>query len=304
MVGVVRSSHGDHVVVVDRRIEGRLLVVVACRAYDHRIAGRIGDSVTQHLRVHVATQAQIDHAGALVGRVDDALGNPRVRTLAGRIQHLHGHQPAVGADAGHAGAVVRRRGDDARYVRAVADVVLRVVVVVDEVPAVYVVHLAVAVVVVAIHCGVARIGPELAGKVGVVHVDAGIHHGDADHRAALRGVPGCGRTDPRQTPLVGVFGIVRGEGGMAQVVRLGDFYAGIGVQSGEDGRQVGVRRQAQAIPAVQADLLGAGFLPGCPLIPIRRLTHREERLHFHRARSGQTGEQDATGAGLSSGCWA
>ena len=73
------------------------------------------------------------------------------------------------------------------------------VVVVAEVPAVDVVHIAVAVIVDAVGLlaasGLAGVGPRLGGEVRVVEVDAVVDHGDHDVRVAGRQVQGLESVD-------------------------------------------------------------------------------------------------------------
>ena len=72
------------------------------------------------------------------------------------------------------------RADGARHVRAVAVVVHRVGVVVDEVVAVDVVDVAVAVVVEPSAGDLGRVRPDVGGEVGMRVVDAGVDHADDD----------------------------------------------------------------------------------------------------------------------------
>ena len=86
---------------------------------------------------------------------------------------------------------------------AVAVVVADVVRAGDEVPAVDVVDVAVAVVVDAVARDLAGVGPDAAGQVGVVQVDAGVEHGDDRRGAPRRDAPGLGGVD------VHVLGVVQ-----------------------------------------------------------------------------------------------
>ena len=83
--------------------------------------------------------------------------------------------------------VARDRAGD---VRPVPELVVRQVVAVDEVPAMHVVDVAVVVVVDAVARDLARVGPDVAGEVGVGQLHPGVD--DGDHHARVPGgrVPG------------------------------------------------------------------------------------------------------------------
>src|SRR5262249_52726301 len=93
---------------------------------------------------------------------------------------LQWHQGDVPGDTGHAGGVVSRRADGAGHVRAMAVVVVRIVVPVDEVPAVNVVDVPVAVVIDPVRRDLAGIGPDIGGEIRVVGVHARVDHGHDD----------------------------------------------------------------------------------------------------------------------------
>ena len=80
--------------------------------------------------------------------------------------------------------------------RAVVVVVVRVGVVVDEVPAVDVVDVAVAVVVDAVAGDLTGVGPDVGLQVGMVEVDTGVDYCHHDRRVAQRMRPGTGGIDP------------------------------------------------------------------------------------------------------------
>ena len=82
---------------------------------------------------------------------------------------------------------------------AVVVVIVRISVVVDEVPSMEVVDVAVGVVVDAVVGNFAGIGPDVGLEVGMVEVDARIDDGHHDRRIAQRVRPGTGRIDPVDT---------------------------------------------------------------------------------------------------------
>ena len=90
-------------------------------------------------------------------------------------------------DASNTHTVVAHGPDRARDMRAVAVVVHWVGVVVGEVPAVHIVHIAIAVVVDTVAGHFARIVPRIGSQIGMGVVDARIDHGDNDSA----GTGGC-----------------------------------------------------------------------------------------------------------------
>src|SRR5262249_9769888 len=99
--------------------------------------------------------------------------------------------------------------DGTRDVGAVALVVHRVGVVVDEVVAVDVIHVAVVVVVDAVAGDLARVGPDVGGQVGVGVVHAGVEDGD-DHTTGAGGdVPRLGGVDVGVRGAAGLPGVVQ-----------------------------------------------------------------------------------------------
>jgi hypothetical protein len=119
----------------------------------------------RHVRV-------VRDVGAVGGRVEDRAHRIRSRPTAVRADELQTHQPHLLADARDPDAVVPDGADRPSDVRAVAVVVGGIVVVVYEIPAAPVVHVAVAVVVDAVRAAVvavlSRIDPARAGEVGMV----------------------------------------------------------------------------------------------------------------------------------------
>ena len=110
-----------------------------------------------------------------------------------------------GSDSSQPLAIVRPRTNNAGHVRAVAVVVLRVVIVIDEIPATPIVDVAVAIVVETVGRAAgahfATVQPHqraaaiIAAKLGVSEVDAAIDHSDDDIRIARRDGPGFGGVD-------------------------------------------------------------------------------------------------------------
>ena len=127
------------------------------------------------------------------GAVRDGICERRHRVggvaAAGGRQELERHDPHSGRHTHHSD-VVGHAGDRAGHVGAVVVVVVRVGIVVDEVPAVEVVDVAVAVVVDAVAGDLARVGPDVGLEVGMVEVDARVDDGH-HHRRIAQGVRPC-----------------------------------------------------------------------------------------------------------------
>ena len=118
-------------------------------------------------------ERQVDHLRAVVGRPADALGDRHRVALAGAVEHADRHQLGPVGQPGHADRVAGALGDRPRDVRAVAVVVVRVGVVVDEV--------------VAVDEPVAEKSGERRKRAAAGVGDAGVQHGD--HHALAAGAP-------------------------------------------------------------------------------------------------------------------
>ena len=120
-----------------------LLAGVAGRRDDHhaacvRVADRgedLGDLGRDHAAVEL--ERQVDDVGAVVGGVADRLGDRQRVALAEVVEHLERHDLDPVRDPGDRQAVVGRLGDRAGHVGAVPVAVVRMAVVVDEVPGVH-----------------------------------------------------------------------------------------------------------------------------------------------------------------------
>ena len=183
---------------VARGIRGRDVVVrglvAGGRDEDDALAVGEVEGVEHRLRIGVAPPACIDDLGPVVDGEIDPVDGRVGRAVALRVEHLQGHDPRAPVDARDADPVVPGGGENARDVSAVAVVVLKVVIAVDEVPAVEVAPVAIA----AVGLGVR---PEPAGEGGVVNVDPGVKHRD-DRRGRARGErPGRGGVHGRHPPL-------------------------------------------------------------------------------------------------------
>src|SRR5262249_52057993 len=143
---------------------------------------------------------------AVLGGPTDAVGDVRGRAPTVGVQDLHGHEARVEGDAGGADAVVRRLRDRAGDVRAVALIVVRVLVRGDEVPA-------------GDALGVGEIAALVVRTVRLAR-DAGVDDGDR-HTAARREVPRARRADALHVPLLFHERVVRREERVHAGERLG-----------------------------------------------------------------------------------
>ncbi len=185
------------------------------------VAGGL-DRLLERLAAARARDRHVDDLRAVGDRVADGLGHRLGGAHGVCAERLEDHEPGALGDAGHADPVAAARGEDAGDVRAVAVVVGRVAVAVDEVRAVDVVHEAVAVVVDAVAGDLPRVAPEVVAQVRVREVRAGVD--DRDHGAAARrDVPRALDAEEavvRERPLLLEQLVARDRLGRVAVVRL------------------------------------------------------------------------------------
>jgi hypothetical protein len=170
------------------------------------VAERGGDERDLARRVdrRVELEREVDHLGAVIDRVADALGDRLLVAIAVVIEHLHRHDRRAVREPGLADRVVRRLGDRARDVRAVAVGIVGIGV------------LAVARVAVrpAVRAEVTALGEAVAAEIGraperaaILVRDAGVENGDLDALAAGPAlgdqvVPRARRVHGEEVPLV------------------------------------------------------------------------------------------------------
>src|SRR5690606_11033705 len=125
-------------------------------------------------------------------------------------EHADGHDRGIRCDTSGA-CSIRRGGDGAGDVRAVAVAIVGIVVAGGEIPAARVVDVAVAVIVEAIAGDLSGVDPQPAHQVGMVDVNTGVDDRDHDAVAGVAGGPGLGRIDGVEIPVVrtAVVGHVR-----------------------------------------------------------------------------------------------
>src|SRR5207249_4485976 len=198
--------------------------------------------------------------GAHGGGVVDGGDGVGVGPASVRPEELQRHDADLPVDSHHSHAVVPHRPDGPGHVGAVPIIIERVVVVVDEVPAMHVVDEAVVVVVDAVPRDLSWIGPDVGGQVGVANVDPGIddghHHAPAPgaHAPGALGPDICPRGPSCLPPVVQgvhlrIAGVVGNEVDSHPVVGLGVAHVRIVLQAG-DGRLGG-------LAAGQLPVLGA-----------------------------------------------
>ena len=110
------------------------------------------------------------------------------------VEELEGHQLGIPVDSDDTAAVVALAGNRAGDVRAVTMNVHRIAIVVGEVVAVDIVHVAVTIVVDAVAGDFARIGPDVLHQIGMRVVDPRVDDANEDIGAGLN-APRLGRID-------------------------------------------------------------------------------------------------------------
>ena len=221
-----RGAHGNGLI-HGRRVGQAGFAAVAGGA-DENSATR--SRVTQHVpdeqRAFRPSPAHIEDVGAVFHRIEYGGGQvvffQKCKIGLQRHAGAQAHQRGVGGNAGNAQAIVCHRRGDARYAGAVAGLVHGIVVGrkvvtlrrkrrgVGEVPAAYIVHVPVVVVVNARPAGCFdRVDPDIFRQVFVGIVHAGIDDGDNDalfgrRKAVQQDLP----SDLFQAVLIAQAGIV------------------------------------------------------------------------------------------------
>ena len=174
-----------------------------------------------------AAETEADHVGTVVHGILDAGDDPAIEARALVVEHLQGHDAAVPVMTGDALGVIGRGADDTGAMRAVTDAPViytsrigtRIVVPIDEIPAVDIVHKAVAVVVLEVIGYFVGVAPDAALEVGMVQIHAAVNDGDDDCGTSGLHVPGLFRLDERPVILLGVASIVGDASGILETVR-------------------------------------------------------------------------------------
>ena len=178
-------------------LEDRLLI--GDQPVDRRL-GQTRSSVRPREDAIAVTVVDGDNVDTLVPEPDTVVQTPchiaqfRKPSV---VEHPERENLNTGSNAGDpnphrlaGGLVVSHGSDDPSYPRAVGVSIARVVVIVDEVPAPYVVNIVVGVIVDAVcrlHPGLVLVAPDVVAKIGVVEVDPSID--DGDHCRAVAAAP-------------------------------------------------------------------------------------------------------------------
>ena len=273
-------------------------MVVAGREDEERVlAGHRLDRVADRGRPGRAAEAAVDDVGVVGAGVVDRADDRAPRQGSGGVPRPHRHDRDVPVDARDVGGVVALGPDRPGDVRAVAVVVERRVVVLDEVPAAGVVDPAVAVVVDAVARDLAGVRPDVVVQLGMVVGDAAVDDGDDDARAAGLRVPGLGRVDVGVVRLVEPLeqvevGIVRRAQQAVEVVRLGEGDARVALEGRHRGANRGAVAEAyerQARPAERAHHEGAPRREGPRAARDRRVAAElDDDLPRHELRRGRS----------------
>jgi hypothetical protein len=192
LIGVVNGGHGEHTVEGGRIVDRVVAVTRVARGGHHERALVLGvlDGGLERGRIPRPCRADVDDAGALVGRVENRAHHGAVGPTPLVVQRFDRQDLDVPGDAGHAVTVIPDSPDDARDRRPVRFIVLRTRRVVHEV--------------------VPLIQQQIRSKVRMRQVDPRIQDGDDDIWRRGTQVPGLLHPNPPQVPLVGaVQGIVR-----------------------------------------------------------------------------------------------
>ena len=290
---VDRSDSDNIVVVVTGGVAGDgvvvLTVVAGCGDEDVPLGGGIGDGLAQRGIVGTAAPTVVGEFGSVGHRVVHRVDGPGEVAAAIGPEELEGHDLDTPIDAGNADAVVAHRADGARDVGAVAVVVHRVSIVVEEIVAADVIDVAVAVIILAVAGDLARVGPDVGLQVGVVVVDAGVY--DGHHRLAGAGgfVPCLGSIDVGIEGAAGLTGVVHapqfGEAGIVGYHLGGDFRIGL--------HQLHTGARLQGVERFDQPLIGQRGLvhPGHKRVSLAQLQARGVRAHGV-IRLGPIGELD------------
>ena len=210
----VRGADADHLVVLRRVVEGAAPAAVAGgRDDDHTGFVGVDHRVVDRGAPASAAQAHVDDVGAVVSGPADALCDVVVAAPAGVPKDLDRHQLRPGGQPRHAVAVVRRLGDGAGDVGAMAHGVAVLIAVVDGVVAVDEILDAV-----------------LSGRRG-----PGVE--DRDHRAGSHPpkIPCVAGPDLFEAPLLVEPGVVGDCRRLRDVVRLREDQDPLLLQAGDGG---------------------------------------------------------------------
>jgi len=211
----VAGPRPHHAVVPALEAHRVIAAVVAGRATDDQrtpavgvIAGRLEFAAHRHVpagKVFRQAVVHTDQPRSVVDAIADGPSHDRSVAQTPGQADLDQHQRAVRRHARDAGPVVGLGGQDSGDMVAVFG--LRPVerrVVVEEIPAVNIVHAAVAVVVLAVVRHLARVRPELSFQVRVLDIEGQIDHGDQHLRRALFQLPSLLHVEQEQAFLVRV----------------------------------------------------------------------------------------------------
>ena len=167
--GRLRRGDRHHGGAVGARGVGLVLVQVQAVVPGGRHHGDAGvvrarDRGVDRGRVELGVDRAVDDGCVVAHRVGDPGGELFRVALAVVAEHAHDHQPGAGGGAGHAGGLVVARGDEAGDGGAVPVSVVRGRARREDVRAVDVVDVAVAVIVEAVAGNLARVRPEVLLK--------------------------------------------------------------------------------------------------------------------------------------------
>ena len=196
------------------------------------------DGVVQRPRGKArAAPTGVDDFRPFAARVIHALDGIGDEPVSRRVQKFARHDLDLPANADNTDGVVAHRADRPTDVRAVAVIVVWITRMVDDIDAMHIVHVTVAVVVNAITRNLARIDPHVVGQVFVCIAHAGVNDRHDDVARVVLNVPGGLRADVRagrapvnarvvQTPkgTVAITKVVGHSQRLHLIIRLGIFH--------------------------------------------------------------------------------
>jgi len=217
---------------------------------------RRGDGGVER-RCVVASKAQVDDLEPRRRGILDPRNDIAGDALAIRAQRPDRADLGLPARTRDAERVVADRRDAAHHAGSVSGAAVHIprgVVVVNEVPAVHVIDVSVAVVVDAVAGHLAGVDPAVGVQIGVVGIHAAVNDGDG-HSACRPVVPRGGRADQGQPPLARVVGVVGRRHAAHDHVRAGQSHLREALVELHGGFDRHARRRPDGLHAAPGDLL-------------------------------------------------
>ncbi len=152
-------------------------------------------------------------------RIVNTTDNIRVLSVPSTVEHAHWHDLSPPRDAGHTLMIIANRRNQAANERAVYESGwrggtggggLRIIIVLNKIPASRVVNVTVAIIINTIK-HLTGIHPEVGGNIRVIETNAGVEHRNHYLTRTGRHIPCSWRVDFIEIPLIDIKGVVWGE---------------------------------------------------------------------------------------------